>query len=198
MRVLALSPHTDDADLGAGGTLARWAEEGREVWTVAFSTAMRSELEDEFRAAADTLGIQPGNVIVYNFPHHIFPSQRQAILQHMIALRDKLQPDLVLGPSLRDVHQDHWTVANEMLRAFKMASILSYELPWNNLNFETLVFAKLNREHLDQKLKALRCYQGQRLKTYFNEDFIEGLARTRGTQIQTTYAEAFEVIRWIL
>ena len=72
MRILALSPHTDDADLGAGGTLAGWVEQGREVWTVAFSTVMRSELEDEFRAAADALGILPGNVIVYNFPQRTF------------------------------------------------------------------------------------------------------------------------------
>ena len=101
-------------------------------------------------------------------------------------------------PSLNDLHQDHTTIAQEGLRAFKKTSILGYELPWNNLNFSTQCFVKITELNLDRKLKALSCYESQKFRDYASEEYIRSLARTRGTQIGKKYAEVFEVIRWII
>jgi hypothetical protein len=96
------------------------------------------------------------------------------------------------------VHQDHYTIAQEGFRAFKFSSLLSYELPWNNLSFNTACFMKLEEKHMLKKIEAVNQYKSQAHRPYANEEFIRSLARTRGVQINTHYAECFEVIRWIL
>ena len=99
---------------------------------------------------------------------------------------------------MHDLHQDHSTIAMEGLRAFKRTTILSYELPWNNLNFSTQGFVIVSEAHLKKKTTALSCYESQHHRYYMSEEFIKSLAITRGTQIGQKYAEAFEVVRWMI
>jgi len=205
-KILALSPHTDDVELGAGGTLARWAEEGKEVFYAAFSIAEKSVpeglpqniLEEECKQATKSLGIKAKNLYIYKFPVRDFPKLRQDILENLIKLRDKIKPDMVLLPSLRDVHQDHHVIAEEGIRAFKNTSLLAYELPWNLFSFETSCLVALNQQHLDKKLKAIECYQSQKHRNYTSKEFIYGWARSSGVQINVKHAEAFEVVRWVI
>jgi hypothetical protein len=86
----------------------------------------------------------------------------------------------------------------KVLRAFKRTTILGYELPWNNLSFTTNTFVTLNENNVQQKIKALNEYESQKSRSYLNADFIRSLAKTRGVQIAADYAEAFELIRWII
>ena len=109
-----------------------------------------------------------------------------------------MKPDLVLVPSRDDIHQDHSTVAQESLRAFKNTTILGYELIWNNLKFNNNAFVKLNKNDIEAKVNALSKYVSQKEKNYMQSEFIYSLAKTRGVQIGTDYAEAFEVLRWIM
>ena len=204
--VLVLAPHTDDGEIGCGGTIARFIEEGKEVHYVAFSTARTSVrpefpsniLEIEVKKATTILGIPPEQLHLFDFPVREFPDHRQAILQKLIDLRGQLNPDLVLLPSPTDIHQDHQVVANEGLRAFKSHTILGYELPWNNIVFATRCFIPLESRHIKLKIRALKAYQSQMHRSYLDGDFIRSLARTRGTQIEGQYAEAFEVLRWVI
>ncbi|HRH91229.1 MAG TPA: PIG-L family deacetylase, partial [Agitococcus sp.] len=106
--------------------------------------------------------------------------------------------DLVLMPSLKDIHQDHATIAQEGLRAFKGTTILGYELIWNNLSFDTTCFVKLEERHLHAKCSALLEYKSQSGRDYISKDFIFSLAHVRGVQIGAKYAESFEVIRWVM
>ena len=71
-------------------------------------------------------------------------------------------------------------------------------MPYNNLSFNTDLFVVLDEQHVATKSKALKCYGSQAVKPYATEDFITGLARVRGVQIGVRYAEAYEVIRWIV
>jgi len=96
------------------------------------------------------------------------------------------------------IHQDHQTIACEGFRAFKKVSMLGYEIPWNNLTFQTNVFVFLSEQELNKKIEAVKCYKSQQNRNYAKEDFIRGLAKTRGIQIGVDYAEAFESIRWII
>ncbi len=205
-RVIVLAPHTDDGEIGCGGTIARFIEEGRKVYYVAFSAAQKSLtqefpsdiLKDEVRKATQVLGISKDNLIIYDYEVREFPSQRQSILDDMVKLNKDIHPDMVLLPSGDDTHQDHQVIALEGLRAFKRVTILGYEIPWNNLTFNTTAFVFLQEKHLSVKLEALRCYKSQHERQYFRGDFARSLARTRGTQIGTDWAEAFEIIRWVL
>lgn len=205
-KVLVLAPHTDDGEIGCGGTIVWFLEEGSTVYYVAFSTARTSVqpefpdniLEIEVRKATGVLGIPPDCLIVYGFPVRHFPKHRQGILQALIDLRRELTPDLILVPSPHDIHQDHQVIAAEGLRAFKRHTILGYEQPWNNIVFETRCFVPLEQRHIAKKVEALHCYKSQAHRAYLDDEFIWSLARTRGTQIEGRYAEAFEVLRWVM
>ncbi len=204
--ILILAPHTDDGEFGCGASIAKFVEQGKEVYYAAFSLAEESVpkpfpkniLESEVKAATKVLGIKPENLLLYKYRVRNFAKHRQEILEDLVKLNKKVKPDLVFMPCLQDLHQDHSTIAMEGLRAFKRTSILGYEIPWNNINFSTQCFITFEEKHLNKKLKALDCYNSQKSKNYASAEFIKSLARTRGTQIGVKYAEAFEVIRWIL
>jgi LmbE family N-acetylglucosaminyl deacetylase len=205
-RVLILAPHTDDGEFGCGGAIAKLIDDGNEVFYSAFSACKQSVLKDfppdvlitEVKAATAVLGIKPENLILFDYDVRTFNFRRQNILDDLLKIRSSVKPDLIFMPSLNDLHQDHYTISQEGIRAFKFSSILCYELPWNNLNFSTSAFMHLSENNIERKVNALKEYRSQVHRPYSNEEFIRALARTRGVQINTTYAETFEVMRWIL
>jgi LmbE family N-acetylglucosaminyl deacetylase len=203
--VLVLAPHTDDGELGVGGTLTKLIELGATITYVAFSTAEQSVpdglpkniLQEEVKTATGILGIKPENLLIYNFEVRKLNFARQEILEKLVTLRNSNDFDLLFIPSLNDIHQDHSVVSIEGLRAFKGITVLGYELPWNNFNFQTTCFVKLEEKHIEKKIEALSSYDSQNFRDYLSSDFIRSLARTRGVQISTKYAECFEVVRLI-
>jgi len=204
--ILILAPHTDDGEFGCGGSIAKFLKQGSNVYYVAFSTAKKSVpeglpqdiLEKEVKEATKRLCIKPENLIIYGFEVRKLNYVRQDVLEELVQLKKNIDPDLVFLPSPGDLHQDHHTVAMEGLRAFKQTSILGYEVPWNNLTFNNQCFVRLEKEHVEQKVYALDAYNSQKTRHYATEEFIFSLAKTRGVQINAPYAEAFEVIRWIM
>lgn len=201
--VLILAPHTDDGELGLGGTINKLITEGKQVTYVAFSTAEESVpqgfpkdvLKTEVRNATAKLGIKSENLIIYNYQVRKLNYVRQEILEELIKIRKREKYDLVFIPSLHDIHQDHTTIAQEGLRAFKNTTILGYELIWNNLTFNTQCFVRLSRENIDAKICALKEYRSQGIRDYLSDEFIYALAKARGVQVGSEYAEAFEVVR---
>lgn len=204
--VYVLAPHTDDGELGAGGTISKLIENGANVYYFAFSTAEASVpegfpkdiLKKEVINATTKLGIPSKNIVIYNYEVRKLNYARQEILEDLIKHRRELKPDLVLMPSIKDIHQDHSTIAQEGLRAFKNTTILGYELIWNNLTFDTTSFVMLEKKHVQAKCDALKEYASQGVRDYMSEDFIFSLARTRGVQIGAEYAESFEVVRLVI
>lgn len=204
--VLVLAPHTDDGELGAGATIAKLVELGAKVTYVAFSTAEESVpeglpkdiLKTEVKKATAELGIPPTNLIIFNYQVRKLNYNRQQVLEDLITLRKNSSYDLVLTPSMHDIHQDHSTIAQESLRAFKNTTILGYELIWNNLTFDTKCFVKLEEKHIEAKQQALNQYESQGKRNYLSKDFTFSLAKTRGVQVGAEYAECFEVIRMYL
>lgn len=205
-RILILAPHTDDGELGCGGTIARYTEETPDVFYMAASTCRRSlpegwppdALEAEVKNATNVLGIAAQNLILWDYDVRRFKETRQQILEDLIKLRNDINPDLVFVPSPTDIHQDHQVISEEGLRAFKNCSILGYEMPWNNVSFNTRAFVKLEKQHIDKKVEALLCYKSQLHRSYVNENFVFSLATVRGVQMGAQYAEAFEVVRYII
>ena len=205
-KILVLAPHTDDGEFGCGGSVSRFIQEDKVIYYAAFSTAEESVpepwpkdiLKTEVREATKRLGIPQDNTIIYNFKVRELSYHRQEILEEMVKLKKNICPDLVFLPSSNDVHQDHSTVSIEGIRAFKNTSILGYEIPWNNIEFKTEAFVILSEKNINIKLYALDAYNSQKGRTYANEEFIRSLARTRGVQIGSRYAVAFEVIRWVV
>jgi N-acetylglucosamine malate deacetylase 1 len=204
--VLVLAPHTDDGELGCGGTISLLSELGVKVHYAAFSNAHESlpigfpkdTLIKELKQATLELGIKEDDLFLFDFPVRIFTSYRQEILQKMVDMRKKINPDLIFCPSLNDVHQDHNVIAHEALRCFKKQSLLCYEEPWNNISFTTNCFVQLEHKHIIRKVRAIKCYKSQESRHYMNDDFVKSLAITRGSQLNGGYAEAFEIVRLVL
>jgi LmbE family N-acetylglucosaminyl deacetylase len=204
-KALVLAPHTDDGEFGCGGTMARFAEEKREVHYVAFSAAedsvpkgfRKDVLRREVKEATRALGLPATRLHTLHFKVRTFPEHRQALLDEMIRLRDAIRPDVVFLPSVHDIHQDHAQVHAEGLRAFKGTTMLGYEVPWNNLVFETTAFVRLEERHVARKVAALAKYLSQRDRPYANEETVRAQARLRGTQAGCRYAETFQVIRLV-
>ena len=205
-RILILAPHTDDGELGCGGTIARYLEDTPDVFYLAASTCKRSlskdwpadTLEIEVKNATKALGINEKNLILLDYDVRHFNERRQQILEDLVKLRNDIQPNLVFVPSPGDIHQDHQVISEEGLRAFKNCSILGYEMPWNNMSFQSRAFVKLEKKHIEKKVEALLCYKSQLYRSYINENFVYSLATVRGVQVGAQYAEAFEVVRYII
>ena len=202
-RALVLAPHTDDGEFGCGGAMARLAERGADVRQIAFSIASRSlpegfapdTLVHESRAASSALGLADGALTVHDFDVRTFPDHRQEILELLIEIWTDWKPDCVFMPSHHDVHQDHQTIANEGLRAFKRTTVLGYEIPWNNFDFSYQAYLALEERHVERKVAALEKYASQQHRRYANSEYVWNVARTHGTNVNRDYAEVFQVYR---
>jgi len=185
-KALVLAPHTDDGELGCGGTMARLVEGGCEVRYVAFSIATRSlppgfepdTLAREVREATAELGISEDRLTVHDFDVRTFPERRQDILELLVAEWEEWEPDVVFQPSHHDVHQDHQTIAQEGLRAFKRTTILALE-----------------KRHIERKVAALSRYASQQHRRYADPEYVWNLARVHGVNVNREYAECFQVYR---
>lgn len=203
--ILVLAPHTDDGELGCGGSIAKFAEEGKKVHYAAFSLCSKSlaaglpadTLAHECRKATMTLGIPAENITLLDFEVRQFPKLRQDILEELVKLNKRINPAVVFIPSSTDIHQDHGVIHTEALRAFKNSSQLGYELPWNHSEFRSTFFISLTAAHVAKKAVALTAYRSQAQRKYMQEDFIRSLAKVRGVQSNAEYAEAFEVYKMI-
>lgn len=205
--LLVCAPHTDDAELGCGGSMARFLEEGWSVHVATFSNAEASlpagsepdRLEKEMFNALGSLGLTQDAIHMHRYPVRRFSEHRQDILESLVALRRKLSPRLVMTPATSDVHQDHAVISQESIRAFREGSILGYELPWNHIQSTLTGFVVLEQRHVEAKLAAMAHYQSQveLNRPYFDPELLRGLSRMRGLQAKAEYAEGFEVIRSI-
>lgn len=205
-KILVLAPHTDDGELGCGGSIAKFCAEGKEVYYAAFCLCSKSlpaslpsnTLELECRKATATLGIPASNLILFNYEVRELPQSRQKILEELLQLNANINPDLVLLPAASDIHQDHQVIHQEGMRAFKNVTFAGYELPWNNYSFRTNFFIRLSEGELNKKVDSLKSYQSQSQRNYMQEDFTRSLAKVRGVQANAEYAEAFEIYKWIV
>ena len=202
--VLVLCPHTDD-EFGCAGTISRLIRKGADVHYMAFSRCEESVpngfpkdiLETECRKATRVLGIDENNIEILRYPVRNFPSFRQELLEKMVAIHRRLNPDLVLLPCSFDIHQDHQVINQEGIRAFKHSTIFGYELPQNITTFKNSAFVVIENKDIQIKINALSEYRSQTFRPYASKEFITSLAYLRGVQCGANYAEAFELIRLI-
>jgi len=206
-KILIIAPHADDCEIGCGGTIAKLVSEGKDVLCGVFCTVPKvlpnSELNQtswyqEQIKASEILGTK-----VYFFQKAIYemrmlPSYRQIILEDLVLLRKRFEPDVVIIPSTFDLHQDHQTVCHESIRAFKKYSILGYEMDWNQIGLhQSQLYVELSEENIQKKKEAIAIFESQTWRTFCDPEIVEANARCAGLHIGSKYAEKYEVIRWI-
>ncbi len=188
MTALFLGAHTDDVELGCGGTFQKYEK----AIYVAFSSCGNFDLVQECKRS--TFILNASETLIFDFKVRNFDKQRQAILDRMIQLRDTFKPDVVFT-HMRDCHQDHQVIHDESIRAFKHCNLYAYELPWNNMESAINAFQEISGEELKKKVQALSRYTSQAQRPYMNANFITSLATVRGVQCGGEYAEGFQTIR---
>jgi LmbE family N-acetylglucosaminyl deacetylase len=196
-RILLLGAHCDDIPIGAGGMLLELcrAYPGVQV-TALVLTGAGSLREEEERAAL--AAFTPGahlDVVVMDLPDGRVPQHWERAKMALEDLRSRSEPDLVIGPSPHDAHQDHRTLSQMIPTAFRDHLTLGYEiLKWEGDLAQPTVFLPLSEPVLTEKIAKLNEHYGsQRDRTWFDDETFRGLARVRGVQCHARYAEGFHV-----
>lgn len=205
-KVLVLAPHTDDGELGCGAVISNFIRKGIEVHYVAFSICEESVpngfqsniLASEVKKATKCLGICEDNLYVFDFKVRNFQQSRQKILDKLVELSKKIEPDILFSPSVNDIHQDHQVIAQECIRCFKRRTILQYQMPWDNITFNNQFFYEVEEYDVKAMINALACYKSQAKRVYMGEEYIRSLLLTTGVQVGLKYAQSFEVPRMVV
>jgi len=196
-RILALGAHSDDIEIGAGGTLLTLIRENPELevyWAV-FSASGGREKE-AFESACEYLDPLKKRKIKIPFPAYresYFPSEWARIKDWFGEIRAEYEPDLVLTHYRDDRHQDHRVLSDLTWNAFRNHLILEYEiLKYDGDLGSPNVFVPLSEEVAARKIKLLmKHFQSQRTKHWFTPDTFAAVQRIRGVESATGYAEAF-------
>lgn len=210
-KALILSPHTDDAFIGAGGLIHKLANQGCDLIYHAFTTCddtlvgtefKKGEIAREDREAAKILGIT--NITHHDFNNKHLYEQRQEILDIIYSYRSENNLDLIIAPYEGDFHQDHHTLAIEALRASTrhQVTVLQYPVIGTSKDFNPNLFVPLDQNNVTAKINAISCYKTQfKLRnSWFNTSMFKANLQTNGVYINTEYAEAFVQVKgtWII
>jgi LmbE family N-acetylglucosaminyl deacetylase len=153
-----------------------------------------SERHEEARdAAAAFLPTADLSMALHDLPDGRLPGYWADVKAIVEAAAREIRPDLVLSPSRDDSHQDHRTVAEIVPTAFRDSLVLEYEIPKSDGDLTRRgVFVPLPAETLRTKISLLsKCYPSQRHRTWWDDEVFTGLARLRGVECGSLYAEAF-------
>jgi len=200
MNVLAIGAHPDDIEIGAGGTMARHVANGDNVHFLVMTYGERSspKISVRKREAKKSKNIVGASSLNFaNIPDCEVTDGVDTILKIEEIIK-KIQPQRVYTHCTKDSHQDHrYTAYATISAARRVPEVLSYESPLTYPTFNPQIFVDIT-SHIETKKKAIMSYKSQVGKRYTSTDAIEGLAKFRGFQAGVLYAEAFEVITFVL
>jgi LmbE family N-acetylglucosaminyl deacetylase len=196
LRVLALGCHSDDIEIGAGGTLLRLSEAYADLDVRWIVLGARGARRDEARASAqDLLGSTRLTVELHEFRDGYFPYEGGRVKDVFEALKEEPAPDLIFTHHRRDLHQDHRLICELTWNTFRDHLILEYEIPKYDADLgNPNVYVPIGDAQRRRKVELLlRHFGSQRDKHWFTEDLFLGLMRLRGSECRspTGYAEAF-------
>jgi LmbE family N-acetylglucosaminyl deacetylase len=197
-KVLCLGCHSDDIEIGCGGTILQWlsSHKNLEIVWVVFSSG-GSEREKEARASAELFLEQAKKkeVMIKDFRDSFFPFDGTNIKTVFEDELKKMSPDVILTHNRKDAHQDHRQIGELTWNTFRDHLILEYEIPkYDGDMGQPNVFVHLNAEASKKKVNYLmEAFQSQRCKRWFQEDTFFSLMRLRGMECNAPsgHAEAF-------
>ena len=196
LTVLCLGAHSDDIEIGCGGTILRLAEQNPGVifhWVVFNAVGIR---ETEARQAASLFaGTALRQILLKTFPDGFMPFEGAKVKSVFEELKQAISPDLILTPYRKDAHQDHRLIAELTWNTFRDHLILEYEIPKYDGDLgQPNVFVPLETEVCHTKIHHLmNTFQSQHSKRWFQESTFLSLLRLRGMECNAPsgYAEAF-------
>lgn len=194
-RVLCLGAHSDDIEIGCGGTVLKLIKSAPEVeflWFVG-SAEVKRRLEAQESAGEFLRNARGAEIRIGGFTESYFPDQWRSIKQAVEDLKSRFDPDLIFTHYRDDRHQDHKTISDLTWNAFRNHLILEYEVPKYDGDIgQPNVFVPLDSEICGAKVAAImNCFKSQESKHWFTKNTFEAMARIRGIECASEYAEAF-------
>jgi LmbE family N-acetylglucosaminyl deacetylase len=202
LQVLCLGSHSDDIEIGCGGTILRLAEQypGCVFHWVVFSAIGVREVEAR-RAASLFAGPALKGPLLKTFPDGFMPfvgAEVKAVFEELKAV----SPDLIFTHNRKDAHQDHRLIAELTWNTFRDHLVLEYEIPKYDGDLgQPSVFVPLASEICEKKVRHIMdAFQSQHTKRWFQEDTFLSLMRLRGMECDAAsgYAEAFYCRKLVL
>ena len=196
-RVLCLGSHSDDIEIGCGGTVLSLLKRfpGLEFHWVVFSSGPERAEEAKRSAALFLRRARKANVLVKDFRDRFFPFIGSDIKEFFQQLSAEVSPDLIFTHCRHDLHQDHRTICELTWNAFRNHLILEYEIPKYDGDLGSPnVFAPLDRSTSERKIRyTLDTFRSQRRKPWFTRETFLALHRLRGIECGSSsgLAEAF-------
>jgi LmbE family N-acetylglucosaminyl deacetylase len=197
LQILCLGAHSDDIEIGCGGTILRLLSEQRDTqvhWVVLGSSGER---DAEAVASAEQFLLNAGkrNVVVEHFKNGFFPYVGAEIKAYLEALKSSVAPDVVFTHYRGDLHQDHRLVSELTWNTWRNHLILEYEILKYDGDLGTPnLFVHLDEATCQRKIAVImECFKSQRDKDWFTPDAFRSLARLRGVESKAPgqHAEAF-------
>jgi len=199
-KVVFIGAHPDDIELGCGALIAN-IQPHTDVYCVTLSDNQKNPLLNnvvkEHYASMAVLGVERSHVILGEFETRRFMHQRQEILEFMLDLRKKLQPDMVFVHSAADLHQDHGTVTQEALRAFRGISVFGFDVIRSSHGFFPTFLVEVTPEDVEKKIRALSEYKTYQDKYYFSPELTRSILIRNGAICERPFAEGFDMMRLV-
>jgi LmbE family N-acetylglucosaminyl deacetylase len=197
-RVLFLGAHPDDIELGCGAFIHH-IKSISDVLSVTLSDNQKNPLLknvlDEHYQSMKLLGVPKEKIILGQFTTRIFQDSRQEILEYFLKLRQDFNPDIIFVHSKQDIHQDHNTMTEEALRAFRGITVLGFDVVRSSYGFFPHFLVEVTEEDVNAKLDALSQYETYQDKYYFNRDVLRATMIRHGTLAECSFAEGFDILR---
>jgi N-acetylglucosamine malate deacetylase 1 len=199
-RVCFIGAHPDDIEIGSGALMAHIAGQ-TEVLCITLSDnqknpALKNVVEEQHRSMA-ILGVQEKNIIIGQFETRRFPHFRQEILEYLIEFNHEYQPEIVFTHTRADIHQDHATVTEEVLRAFRGTTVLGFDVLRSSYGFFPNFLVEVTEQDLETKIRALAEYKTYSNKYYFDPSITRATLIRHGALAERPYAEGFDILRII-
>ncbi len=195
LRVLAIGAHSDDIEIGAGGTILKWIADGVKLeMTWCALSAIGDRAAEARQSAKDFLqGAASSDIRLAEFRDGFFPAERIAVKEWIETLKQAPTPDVVLTHTREDAHQDHRLLSELAWNTFRDHLILEFEIPkWDGDLGRPNIYVPMAEDILAKKIALLNKHFGtQRSKAWFDDETFRGLARLRGVECRERYAEAF-------
>lgn len=199
-RVLFIGAHPDDIELGCGALLHHIVKNtDAKVLCVTLSDNQKNPdlklVKSEHLRAMNVLGVPEESVVLGPFTTRIFPDSRQEILEYFLELRRDFKPDLIFTHSRQDVHQDHNTMTDEALRAFRGITLLGFDVVRSSYGFFPDFLVEVTEEDVNKKIEALACYNTYQDRYYFNRELTRSIMVRHGALAERQFAEGFDILR---
>jgi LmbE family N-acetylglucosaminyl deacetylase len=192
--MVAVGAHPDDIEIGAGGTLLSIAAANPGIRVHYVLLTGKPERQAEARAAA--AAFMPDaelSFALHGLPDGHLPAHWGAVKEHLHAAADIVEPDVVLGPWSGDAHQDHRLIGELTPTVFRRAFLMQYEIPkWDGDLGRPNLLLPLSDETARRKVELLHAwYPSQKARDWWDDEVFLGLARLRGMECRSRYAEGF-------